>query len=577
MLRHMRVNRVHRPLFSACVLGLFLSAQGCACAGAPAIGGCPIFPDDNIWNARIDSLPVHPSSSVWVSYISTSSDRTALHPDFGPSGGYPYDVVGSNQPKVAVTFGTPDESDPGPYPIPPNAHIEGGPNGTGDRHVFVLDKDNRRLYELFSAFTNGDGTWRAGSGAMFDLTSNALRPDGWTSADAAGLPILPGLVRFDEIAGGEIAHALRFTAYRTGRAYLWPARHYAPNTTDAAAPPMGLRLRLKASYDISGFNATNQVILRALKKYGMMLADNGGSWFLSGANDPRFDDDLLNELKQVPGTAFEAVDCTPLMVDYNSGAAGTYAPGGGTTGTTTTISYPATKDTCFNKGAPNNYYGTAAILPRAEKGGDPYWDVANGFLLVDFDRAAILRDIETALGHPGTLPTLTELSRVTLSLKIMASDDMTAVVGVPAVVNSASGANWTEAGAGYLGVDAGLGGAITNKWKDQNGAAVANLRTVLQNNDGMTGGMVRNATGQLWAAANTYTTWKLDSAVIRDFLTGSAPGGTFGVAGITIVTDGSYFDNNVGAYARESVSPSRGPCLELVGPKTDQATVIMVE
>jgi hypothetical protein len=219
--------------------------------------------------------------------------------------------------------------------------------------------------------------------------------------------------------------------------------------------------------------------------------------------------------------------------------------------------YRATKDTCFNKGVPNNYYGTAAYLPRAEKGGDPYWDVANGFLLMDFDRAAILNDIETQLGHPGTPPTLTELSQVTLNLNVMSREDKTATLGVPALILSATDTNWTEAGVGYYGVDVAAGG--TTLWMDQNGLEVASLRDVLKHNDQMDGGLIRNATGQAWAPADTYTTWKLDPAVILNFLSG-----TQGVAGITMVSDGPYYDDNGGAYARESTNPYRGPYLELV-------------
>ena len=239
--------------------------------------------------------------------------------------------------------------------------------------------------------------------------------------------------------------------------------------------------------------------------------------------------------------------------------------------------FGATKDTCFNKGVPYNYYGTVATLPRAEKGGDPYWDVSNGFMFMDFDRAAILSAIETQLGHPGTPPTLAELSLVTLNLNVMASGDKTATIGVPAIINSASGTNWTEAGVGYLGVDAGLIGPVTNKWQDQGGAAVANMRTVMQHNDFMTGGMVRNAAGKAWSPANTYTTWKLDPAVILDFLTGQAPDGTYGVAGITIVSDGPYYDDNGGAYAHESASPPRGPYLELLplAPKRIGTVVLL--
>jgi hypothetical protein len=205
-----------------------------------------------------------------------------------------------------VSFGYADESDPGPYPIPGDAPIEGGASGSGDRHVLVLDRDNRRLYELFDAHP-GSGAWTAGSGAAFDLTSNALRPAGWTSADAAGLPIFPGLVRYDEVAAGEIRHALRFTVRRTRRAYVYPARHWASSSTNDSLPPMGMRVRLKASFDASGYPVQARVILQALKTYGMIVADNGSDWFISGSSDPRWGDDQLNSLKQLRGRDFEVV------------------------------------------------------------------------------------------------------------------------------------------------------------------------------------------------------------------------------------------------------------------------------
>ena len=232
-----------------------------------------------------------------------------------------YDGVGQPD-AVPVSFTWPDESDPGPYPIPPNPPIEGGPDSDGDRHVLVIDRDNCTLYELFAAVPqNGGASWTAGSGAVFDLSSNALRPDTWTSADAAGLPILAGLVRYDEVASGEINHALRFTAPQTRRAYVWPARHYASSLTGLNYPPMGQRFRLKASVDIAGFAPEVQVILRALKKYGMMLADNGSAWFLSGVPDERWNNDNLQQLRRLTGLAFEAVDGSALMIDANSGQA----------------------------------------------------------------------------------------------------------------------------------------------------------------------------------------------------------------------------------------------------------------
>jgi hypothetical protein len=273
-----------------------------------------LFPADNPWNTDISSYPVHPLSARYVAAIGAS---THLHPDFGTvwngaPNGIPYVVVSGNQPKVPVDFYYPDESDPGPYPIPADAPIEGGPSGTGDRHILILDPDHRLLYELYDAHLAGDH-WEAGSGAIFDLTSNALRPDTWTSADAAGLPMLPGLVRYDEVESGEITHALRFTVDATQRAFVHPATHYASDDTNPDLPPMGLRLRLRADYDISGFPTRVQVILRALKKYGMIVADNGSSWYVNGAPDPRWDDDELHTISQVPGSAFEAVYTGPII------------------------------------------------------------------------------------------------------------------------------------------------------------------------------------------------------------------------------------------------------------------------
>jgi hypothetical protein len=213
------------------------------------------------------------------------------------------------------------ESDPGPFPVPADAPIEGGPDGTGDRHVIVLDRYRCELFELFDAHPGpGDG-WIAASGARFDLRSSDLRPDGWTSADAAGLPILPGLVRYDEVAAGEITHAIRFTASQTQRAYVWPARHFASSSSDPSLPPMGQRFRLKTSFDIGGFSPDVRVILTAMQRYGLILADNGSSWFVSGAPDERWDNDVLRELRTVPGSAFEAVDVSGMIIDPNSGRA----------------------------------------------------------------------------------------------------------------------------------------------------------------------------------------------------------------------------------------------------------------
>jgi len=287
------------------------------------IEGCRIFPANNVWNARIDYLPVDPKSNEYINSIGAD---IGLHPDFGGGmwmgapNGIPYTIAADSPPKVFVAFTYSDESDPGPYPIPSNAAIEGGPNGTGDRHIIIVDKNTCILYELFSAYRNSDGSWRAGSGAIFDLRSNRLRPEGWTSADAAGLPILPGLVRYEEASAGEIKHALRFTCQQTRQAYAWPARHFASRSTDPSLPPMGQRFRLKSSFDISDFSSPTKVILTALKKYGMILADNGSNWFISGVPHSKWNDDqLVNELRTVKGSNFEAVDISSLMKNPESG------------------------------------------------------------------------------------------------------------------------------------------------------------------------------------------------------------------------------------------------------------------
>lgn len=270
-----------------------------------------VFPPDSPWNQDISAEPVDPNSD---NLIAACGATRSLHPDFGTvwngaPNGIPYVVVRGDQPRVPVSFTYGDESDPGPYPIPPDAPIEGGPNATGDRHVLVIDQDNWTLYELFDARpVNGGASWIAGSGAIWDLSSNATRPPGWTSADAAGLPIFPGLVRYDEaVERGVISHALRFTCPVTRRAYVAPASHWASNQADPNLPPMGMRVRLKASVDISGFPPEVQVILTALKKYGMFLADNGSGFYVSGAPDPRWSDDNLHTIKQIRGSDFEVV------------------------------------------------------------------------------------------------------------------------------------------------------------------------------------------------------------------------------------------------------------------------------
>ena len=286
----------------------------------PTLAGCQVLPADNIWNIPIDTTPVDTNSDVYVNTIGASE---TVHADFGSGApiGIPYVDVPETQTGVAVTFEYDNESDHALYPIPPDVLIEGGPNSDGDRHVLLLERDNCMLYELFDAHLQPDGSWHAGSGAIFDLNSNALRPALWTSADAAGLPILPGLVRYNEVAAGAINHALRFTAPQTRKDYIWPARHYASTLTATQYPPMGQRFRLKANYDISGFSAETRIILQALKTYGMFLADNGSAWYISGGPDERWDNDVLHQLHRVKGDAFEAVDESSLMVNPDSGQA----------------------------------------------------------------------------------------------------------------------------------------------------------------------------------------------------------------------------------------------------------------
>lgn len=285
--------------------------------GPNAAIGKRLFPDDNPWNQDISKAPVDPNSANLIASI--GNDRP-VHPDFGtvwqgaPSG-IPYVVVSGKQPKVPITYQYGDESDPGPYPVPPDAPVEGGRKSKGDRHVLVLDRDNWKLYELFSSYPIENG-WKAGSGAIFDLNSNKLRPAGWTSADAAGLPILPGLVRYDEaVEKKAIEHALRFTVVKTRRAYVAPARHFASPHKDPNLPPMGMRVRLRADYEYSKFPPECQVILRALQKYGMFVADNGGNWFVSGAPDPRWNDENLRALKKVKGRDFEVVKMVKIVTN----------------------------------------------------------------------------------------------------------------------------------------------------------------------------------------------------------------------------------------------------------------------
>jgi hypothetical protein len=287
--------------------------------GSPSLGGCPMFPPENPWNRDVSADPVDPNSDDFINYILNSSggDTDKLHADFGsnPDYGIPYVIVPGSQPKLPVTFGSEadDESDPGPYPIPPNPPIEAG----SDHHILMLNSGECKLYELFDASYSG-GNWYAYSGAIFDLRSNLIppRPLYWTSADAAGLPILPGLARYDEAQAGAIRHALRVTFNPTQKAFILPATHYASSNTNPDAPPMGLRLRLKAGYNLAGFTGHARVILEALKRYGLLVADNGSNWFISGATDARWDDDDLDQLKTVPGSAFEVVQIQPGTIYY---------------------------------------------------------------------------------------------------------------------------------------------------------------------------------------------------------------------------------------------------------------------
>jgi len=291
-----------------------LAKVGGGPVGLDAALGRRLLPAGNPWNTRVDASPVDPASATLIASIGLAKH---LHPDFGANYGggpfgIPYIVVPGTQKRVPVSFDYAGESDKGPYPIPGNAPIEGGASSSGDRHVLVVDRDHWVLYELFDAHRLPSGAWHAGSGAVFPLNSNAFRPAGWTSADAAGLPILPGLVRYDEVAAGHIDHALRFTVNRTRNGYVSPARHAASSNSSAALPPMGMRVRLKASFNISGYPAPARVILQALKTYGMIVADNGSDWYLSGTADARWNDDAVNTLKQVPGNAFEVVRMGPM-------------------------------------------------------------------------------------------------------------------------------------------------------------------------------------------------------------------------------------------------------------------------
>jgi len=333
------------------------------------IGSCAVLPADNIWNTPIDSLPVLANSS---SMVSTIGANTGFHADFGSGTwnggpiGIPFITVPGTQTKYPASFYYPDESDAGPYAIPLNAPIEGGSNSTGDRHAIAIDTDNCVLYELYDAHPQ-TSSWSAGSGAIFDLRSNALRPATWTSADAAGLAIMPGLVTYEEVQSGEIKHAIRFTVPQSRREYVWPARHYASSLTGSQYPRMGERFRLKAGFDVTPYPADVQVILRAMKRYGIILADNGSAWFISGKPDSRWNNSNLQTLGQVLGSNFEAVDATVLRIDPDSGAAAqngvtvSVAPASATVRATRSQAFAATVT-----GAPN----TVAWSVNGITGGD---------------------------------------------------------------------------------------------------------------------------------------------------------------------------------------------------------------
>src|SRR5467141_1051799 len=317
-----------------------------------SLGGFVPFPVDSLWNADISSTPVDPNSAAVINFIGAG---TFMHADFGAGQdlgstiGIPYLVVGGQQPPVAINFTAyGSESDPGPMPVPVTALIEGYPSpGTGDRHVLVLDNSNCWLYELYNALPSGT-VWNAGSAAVWDLTADENRPNTWTSADAAGLPIFPGLARYDEVAGGQISHALRFTLQSSRAAFVPPASHWAANSTNALAAPMGMRLRLKASFDISSFSSANQVILNALKQYGMIVADNGSSMYVSGTPDDRWDNNDLHQLSSVTASDFEVVLMSPIYTASNlpQGTAPTINsftanPSTGAAGTPVTLSWSA--------------------------------------------------------------------------------------------------------------------------------------------------------------------------------------------------------------------------------------------
>ena len=405
----------------------------------PVVDGCQVFPADNIWNVPVDDLPVHPRSDDYVDRI---GETDHVHADFGsgvwPPGsdspiGIPFVTVPGTQPGVSVSFTYASESDPGPYPIPSNPPIEGGPSGTGDRHILMVDEDNCFLYELFDAWPNGDGTWRAGSGAIFDLSSHQLRPDGWTSADAAGLPILPGLVRYEEIEAGVIDHAIRFTAPQTQKAYVWPATHFASSITDTSYPPMGQRFRLKAGFDTSGFSPDVQIILEAMKTYGLILADNGSPWFISGAPDDRWNNSVLHELHDVPGSAFEAVDATVLMEDPSSGKVAAGAAVVSVVGGSAAVSDGVVGDIWAAVGPVERISGSDRYATAATLSADtfsPGVDVVFVARGDDFPDALTIASVAANMGGPILLAAPTYLPSATAAeLARLAPEEIVAVGG----------------------------------------------------------------------------------------------------------------------------------------------------
>jgi hypothetical protein len=310
-------------LATGVTVGITTAADAASVRRIPGTA-CPAFPADNVWHADISALPVHARSAAWLANM-TSTAR--LHPDFGPSYGeqsvpygIPITVVKPSHRKVKVRFGYADESDRVRYPLGKDTKVEGGQWRTGDRHTIVVDAERCRLYETWATRRTAKG-WRAGSGAVWDLRSNALRPAGWTSADAAGLPILPGLLRYDEVRAGRVDHAIRFTTDVTDRRFVWPARHQAGAVDDRNYPPMGARFRLKAGFDMTGLRGDTRTVLRAMQTHGLILADNGSPWYFQGTADHRWPEGLLDELKSVPAAAFEAVDAASLMVSPNSARA----------------------------------------------------------------------------------------------------------------------------------------------------------------------------------------------------------------------------------------------------------------